>query len=827
MPIQARPAGGASSSTSTREATTKQRPRIREARDQRIEGGMRICFNERKVTLSIGEFSDFTDSPVAPSTTQGGLWRAQVGQAWHGELQRKTEAEETGARFEVPIKASWPEGGWTFDFQGRLDQVIKSADGPRIREIKTITSALPADEDQLRADYPAYFIQLATYMALYSLALPDEEPAGDGELLFVEIQSGIMQPVAMPAGADTWFRRQLDRLLQFLERRRKHLEGLRNLRFQRPFSTPRPGQENIREEIETAYKGFPFGLLEAPTGFGKTGIVLEYALNQLKAGAIDRVVYLTSKGSGQIQAAAQLEGMLGGRTAAPFFQMRSKAEHCIHTEFRCFRETCPFLDRIEERWQESGLGRHVAGRGDGELLELESVRQLGRQAGVCPFEITRSLLPFLDIWLADYNYVFSPHHRGFFFNQPGFDPDRTLLIVDEAHNLPTRAADCLSHTVHLQDLLATMTELQLTAAPPRLLGAWEAWLDFLHHLEPADELPLFQQEELREIVERVAGALQSAPPAYVDLTPGALDRISDVFAISQALATDSELEMLAWSPGEGELRLTCLDAGPLIGETLKTFPKSILMSATFGPTADFLAACRIEPEETAQVAVDAPWRKNAYDVAADLRPDTRYRKRKEFFSLTADTIAELSAAGGPVAVFFPSYKYAGDVLQRLDWEHPEIRVAMQKRGQSLPEQTAFLEESLLLSDVLFLILGGSFAEGIDLLGGRVRQTLVVGPALPEVNAPRRIRMERLERHGRAEAFRQTYQIPALQKINQALGRLVRAPGQRTRVLLHCQRFADKSYESLLHPDLRPSEFLLDDNEVKEWIRAKQKPVAET
>ena len=35
------------------------------------------------------------------------------------------------------------------------------------------------------------------------------------------------------------------------------------------------------------------------------------------------------------------------------------------------------------------------------------------------------------------------------------------------------------------------------------------------------------------------------------------------------------------------------------------------------------------------------------------------------------------------------------------------------------------------------------------------------------------------------------------KVNQALGRLVRAPGQHARVILHCRRFLEPTYASLL------------------------------
>ena len=77
--------------------------------------------------------------------------------------------------------------------------------------------------------------------------------------------------------------------------------------------------------------------------------------------------------------------------------------------------------------------------------DLDTLRHAGRDARICPYEITRAALAFNDLWIGDYNYVFAPRNRGLFFEQPGFAAARTLLLVDEAHNLPTRVADAYSH----------------------------------------------------------------------------------------------------------------------------------------------------------------------------------------------------------------------------------------------------------------------------------------------------------------------------------------------------------------------------------------------
>jgi Rad3-related DNA helicase len=56
----------------------------------------------------------------------------------------------------------------------------------------------------------------------------------------------------------------------------------------------------------------------------------------------------------------------------------------------------------------------------------------------------------------------------------------------------------------------------------------------------------------------------------------------------------------------------------------------------------------------------------------------------------------------------------------------------------------------------------------------------------------------------------------MRKVNQALGRLVRAPGQTARVLLHCRRFADEAYRNLLSTEYGDPPVLADDDEFARW-----------
>jgi len=268
------------------------------------------------------------------------------------------------------------------------------------------------------------------------------------------------------------------------------------------------------------------------------------------------------------------------------------------------------------------------------------------------------------------------------------------------------------------------------------------------------------------------------------------------------------------------------------------------MSATLQPYAEFADSCGLEVGRVIPKApsggegthrptyktlhAPTPWRAGAYDVAVDLRVSTTYRERANHYGTTAETVEAMhassvggdpAAAGSPrcIAVFFPSYAYAEAIQRALENNGSVLRVALQPKLPDLTAQTAWIEENLALSDALFLVLGSSFAEGIDLLGGRVSHAMVVGPALPEVNAVQKARMDALAGLGRDAAFRRVYQIPGLQKVNQALGRLVRAPGQHAKVLLHCSRFAEPSYAALLAADYQMYAEVASDGDLREWL----------
>jgi len=919
---------------------------------------MHFSLENRTVSLSVGEFAGFSLGPQESGGGPQGLWRAQLGQHWHNELQKRTEQEFTaegalhpGVRFEVAITGRITHRGWSFDLTGRIDQQLPDSPlesggppgrGVLLREIKSVMRPLPGEETVLRADYPAYFLQLSAYVVLLRNAAGTTTPASvRAELIFVEAGSGLVQTIALTPFDEALVFHQLDALVEFLNLRLRATERRRALEFHSPFQALRTGQETIQADLAAAFlpsihdewrarspdkprpestpeRGNPqqskILLFEAPTGYGKTGCVLEFALGQLKSGRFARLIWLTGKSTGQIQVMHTLQQMTesDGRrqtaddilqtsdlsrpssvvgppsSALTVWQVRNKSEHCVNHTFHCVRDGCDYLRDCAERWPGSGLNRFYLD--ENQPHDLAALRAAGKAALICPYEITRAALPFNDVWIGDFNYVFAPDNRGLFFDQPGFDPAETLLVIDEAHNLPSRVAGAYSHSANESDARLLLAELDHLQAPAILVLAVEEWTRLLASLQPTEALDPVTEAEVRDLLGRLANLTTSQSLDYSALGPNHSETLWSFPALHEwmqaaILGAQSKIENqeskiigLLWVARPGQLEFTCVDAAAAIGETLRPFGGAILMSATLQPYKEFAESCGLDtprpvghpsPEGTQSIAIEesplsrgvarsdgvcflhapTPWRAGAYDVAVDLRVDTTFRQRASHYGTTAATIVAMheaaaaqmaddrrqTAADGQmtkevrpppsvlrrpssaIAVFFPSYAYAEAVQKTLTDYGAVLRTALQPKLPDLAAQTAWVEENLVFSDVLFLVLGSSFAEGIDLLGGRVTHAMVVGPALPEVNAVQKARMEALNGLGRDAAFRRVYQIPGLQKVNQGLGRLVRAPGQKAKVLLHCRRFAEPSYASLLAADYQMFAEIGSDSDLSDWL----------
>ncbi len=774
----------------------------------RLVRGVRLDLLNREIHLGAAELAVFGLEPRGDAGLAG-RWRAESGRQWHGVLGKEVAAEE-GLKLEQRLEGTLVHGGWKFVISGRLDQIQETGAGTLIREVKTVTERLPVPPEDFPRRFPGHCAQAACYRRLRALAGPPPEV----ELLLLEIGSGLRQTVRWTEDWDGVLTARLQALAEFAEERRSSAARLRSLGSVSAFDAPRPGQTEAREELARIETRAGTVLFEAPTGFGKTGLAWEHALRGLRDGRWDRVIYLTGKTSGQRPASAELRALLEKLPAEArprVLQFRPRSELCACADPRSCRKA------TRERWAGSGFSPRRLLEAD-PFPEPETIAREARSLGLCGHEAARACLPLADIWIGDANYLLAPSSRHIFLESPGFFPDRTLLIADEAHLLPSRAADARSASARTGPFDPVEAALRAGRASSATRLAWDNWREFLGALEESRALPAADRLEARALLDSFVNELFKGGMDWDAPAPDELDALRAATVLAGIAEEADGLPRLWWSPGDGELRADCLDAAPALGETLAPFRQCLLMSATLSPAGAFATACGL-PEETTLVRAEAPWREGAHRVAVDARADTRLKTRADHYALTAETAVELArCSNGPAVVFFPSHRYAETIAAYIAALAPELRVAQAPRGFDAAGQADWVREALICSDLILIVVGTGFAEGIDEMGGVVSDAIVVGPALPEMNPVQEARRARLEETlGGDEAFVQTYALPGMTRVNQALGRLVRAPGQKARIILHCRRFLRPEFAPLLAPEYRDGKVIRSREALGEWL----------
>ena len=115
------------------------------------------------------------------------------------------------------------------------------------------------------------------------------------------------------------------------------------------------------------------------------------------------------------------------------------------------------------------------------------------------------------------------------------------------------------------------------------------------------------------------------------------------------------------------------------------------------------------------------------------RVKATYQGRQQSLEEVCEMLYQVvSAKEGHYMVFFPSFAYLDQVLDRFTERYPEVPVLRQESQMSDEGRTQFLqqfeeEDGSLLG---FCVLGGVFSEGIDLRGRSLIGVVVVSVGIP-------------------------------------------------------------------------------------------------
>jgi DNA excision repair protein ERCC-2 len=167
-------------------------------------------------------------------------------------------------------------------------------------------------------------------------------------------------------------------------------------------------------------------------------------------------------------------------------------------------------------------------------------------------------------------------------------------------------------------------------------------------------------------------------------------------------------------------------------------------------------------------------------------------------SIVTSIFEMVNAKKGNYLIFCPSYKYMTQIENAFLDQYQQFNVIEQSNQMDETARKEFLDafaKNYPHSLIGFSVLGGIFSEGIDLVGDYLIGVAIVSVGLPGLSDERNLLRDYFnDKNGKG--FEYAYQLPGMNHVLQAAGRLIRSNEDAGNVLLMDNRFGSRRYTNL-------------------------------
>lgn len=721
------------------------------------------------------------------------------------KIHRKLQ-KEAGEEYqkEVFLQTSVLLDPYELIVEGRADGVFKKDGVYHIDEIKT---SEPRFEDLEPEQVELFFHQARVYAYIYSQENNLEEI--NLQLTYYQTTEEVITRKVehqTREQLEVFFKKLTEDYQEWLifqeNWRTVRNASLMALKF--PYEEYRKGQRELAvaayKTIRTKQKLFA----EAPTGTGKTISTLFPALKAIGEDEGERIFYLTAKTITRQVAEDALAALKDVGAETKSVTLTAKDKICFLDETTCNPDQCPYANGYYNRINEGlwDLLNHE------NQITREVIEKYAKKHTLCPFELSLDVSLWCDVIIGDYNYLFDPtvYLRRFFDEEKNEDH---LFLIDEAHNLVNRSREMYSAELSYGKARKVYGEIpkefkKLRRRWNRLLKAFdqiqeialeEGW-NYHHQKTPADtlinagfQLGEFIQEWLAEYPEHPMQ--EQILGFYFDLNH--FLKISEFYDDHYETTVEKSYHDLI-------VKQFCIDPSLFLEQSLNKGRSSLLFSASFSPLSYYQET--LGGKESLAYRLPSPFPIENQQVLIASYLETTYRKREHSMPRLVETIQRfIEGKTGNYMIFFPSYQYLDQVAEAFKETYPSTRTLIQGTKLNEQEREDFLAEFIVEPQetlVGFCVLGGIFSEGIDLRGSRLIGSMIVGVGLPQMNHEQELIKSYYDEKEQL-GFAYAYQLPGMNKVLQAAGRVIRDMEDQGIVLLADQRFASLNYRKLFPP----------------------------
>ena len=562
---------------------------------------------------------------------------------------------------------------------------------------------------------------------------------------------------------------------------------------------PRKYQEQIVETVIKCLQEKKNLVLEAPAGSGKTICVLSPCLSFAEENGLG-IIYVTRTNSQQKQAIKELK-KIAGKIDIRATGVQGKTNMCL------LIDTIPSLKngsneeisricanrkrksieamRGKEEWNRCIFFENFLLNKDNlhfdRVISAEELVLYGSNHGICPYEVNKMLLRKSNVAVAPYIYIFDEFLREKFFIWFPFPPEKTILIVDEAHNLPSFCRELLSFSLSLKTVKAGQNEAKEYGVKEKsifiLLEKLEEILSSLHVEEDAlleegiMEEKIEEEFSLREI-EKIANNMILYGDVIADIKesknmlPRSFLRTIGNFLLSW-LSLDARWAKIV-EREEDNIRVVayCLDSS-IASSILNSFYCSIHMSGTLQPIDEYKKSVGIE---AVTAVFPSPFPKENRRIFYVGGITTKYYMADSMVEKIASYIENIcNSIHRNMLVFFPSYS----IMERfIDKINVERKLYVEEKNGVQSELMDKIEEFKLNGGIFFSVMGGKISEGMDFPSEELEVVVIVGIPYPPPSARQHaLQIYYDKKYG--NGWKYAFEAPAVRKTLQAIGRLIR------------------------------------------------------
>ncbi len=717
----------------------------------------------------------------------------QLGSRIHRSIQRKMGSDYHA---EVSLKEQFPCDGFVLQVEGRADGIFVKDNISYIDEIKGILRSL----DKVTEPLSIHLAQAKCYAYIYGMQKGYEEVGVQMTYCHMETEEvKRFTAVFSMEELGTWFFeviKQYEKWAKFeIEWRKKRNQSIKTIEF--PYEY-REGQKKVATSVYTAIHRKKKLFIQAPTGVGKTIATIFPAVKAVGEELGEKIFYLTAKTITRTVAEQAYQLLAEKGLQYKVLTLTAKEKICFCEETNCNPDACPYAKGHYDRVNDAVFELLTTE----DSMSREIVEEYAKKHNVCPFEMALDTSLWVDSIICDYNYVFDPRAQLKRFFAEGKSGEY-LFLIDEAHNLVERGREMYSATLYKEDFLEMSKKLKLFQ--PKLAKRIDACNKTL--LEMKRECENYQIHvsvsgfilKLINVQTGLERLMEEEEPLEDDVLEFYF-RVRDFLNIYDKVDENYVIYTEFEPTGDFKIKLFCVNPAENLKECLEKGNSSIFFSATFLPIQYYKRLLGAGEDDYA-IYIDSPFdiKNRLILVGADvsskytMRGETMYRKYAEYI------LGIVGARKGNYLSFFPSYHFMEKVYEAMSVEERQsINVIMQHMNMKEEEREEFLDcfrqpsgESL----VGFCVMGGIFAEGIDLTDDKLIGAIIVGTGLPQVCNEKEILKQYFDRR-QMNGFDYSYLYPGVNKVLQAAGRVIRTESDKGVIALLDQRFINRTYAEI-------------------------------